>query len=145
MSTSLTLSEHAKQALLPILKADLDITDKQDDIKLLESIALTAETFVGDISEVSNEEEILADTKLLSLAEETIRNYVMYRYKRRNNNNEAAKDYKDDYKHTLLSFKKKARNLMTDRTKRVLVAKDPRDAKVVLPTQTGIFSFDDFA
>lgn len=94
-----TLSEHARHALLPIIQEDLHIRpeDETDNKKILEDINMSAERLLGNIAKEGSEDDILSNQKLLSLAEETIRLYVLYKYKRRLNNDLAAKDYKEEY------------------------------------------------
>jgi hypothetical protein len=54
-------------------------------------------------------------------------------------------DSKEEYKEALQIFVDYLKAIPTTRTKAVLVAKDPRESKMVLPTQAAIFAFDDWA
>lgn len=66
-------------------------------------------------------------------------------FHRQVDNTERAKEYRMSWEHNLPLLVGKYRAKPEDRTKAVLVGKDPRDNKIIMPSQASIFAFDDFA
>ena len=69
---------------------------------------------------------------------------IARRYKIRVKSFEAAKEYERDFDDIIESVKIRARATPTERTRTLLVSSDPREKKTIIPTQAGIFAFDEF-
>ena len=70
--------------------------------------------------------------------------HIAHRYKTKIKSFESAKTYKEDFDAIIASVLKRAKATPTERTETVMVSVDPRDSKVIIPTQRKIFAFDNF-
>lgn len=72
--------------------------------------------------------------------------YFKYLWNQKIGNKVLAKSSKDSYDVSVIALIALAKsNVATNRRPALLTSVDPRDAKIVLPSQASIFAFDDYA
>lgn len=140
----MVLVDTAKIQLLPVLKEDLKIKTETQDPEIQKSIELAVTETLSEVSGHGSEAEIEADTATQNIFLETTRLYVVFKYKRKINSPN-AQNFENDYLKSVERLVKKLKSISADRTKPLAVTKDPRDAKVPMPTMSSIYTFDDFA
>lgn len=75
---------------------------------------------------------------------ETTESGAAWAFHRQVDNDKRAADYKDAWKEGRKTLINKYRAIPTDRTKSILVAKDPRSLRTILPTQATNLAFDNY-
>lgn len=139
----MALVDTAKIELLPKVKDDLKIKSETRDPEIQKAIEQAIIETLGEVSNLASEAEIEADTLAEDLTLETARLYIAYRHKRKINSPNAG-NFESDWLKSVERLKTKVKSIRTTRTHPVVVSKDPRDAKVPLPTMSSIYTFDDF-
>lgn len=137
-------SEVSKFITLDDLKDDFDILDNNDDEEL---------TQIRDASnvEVTTRLKAVADKLPLTItsveylqAKECARIYALFRWKRKKKQYEEARDIRAEFESKINALIIALQAAPQDRTKRIMVGKDPRKEKLLIPSQKDTFYLDTF-